>query len=61
MILMLNCKKIFGSSILRDLYSATNNVYRVKTDPTKTKELRESKPKLYETFMAPISESSKRK
>lgn len=61
MILMFNCQEIFGSSILRDLYSDTDEVRWVKTDSIKTKVMRKSKPQLHEIFMAPKSESNKRK
>ena len=61
MIQVVNCKEIFGSSILRDLYSETDEVNWVKTDSMKTKYLPESKPKLHETFMAPKNETNKRK
>ena len=61
MIHVVNCKEIFGSSILRDLYLKTDEISWVKTGAIKTKYLSESKSKLHETFMAPKSEINKQK
>ena len=49
-VLMFNYKKIFRSSILRDLYSKTDKFCWVTTDSTKTKDLRKSKAKFHEKY-----------